>query len=478
MGAGSVAGRLGLLAWVALVASCGEDAPPASPTAPDPAARAGAARAAPSSEPASASPGARAGEAPLAAPAVPSRPPPRALTIADLGHPCGEAERSDEASAANTAALVAHGAADYATARDGFARASALAPTWSTPRFNLACALARLGDLEGAAAAIEPALLRDLPETLERLASDPDLEPLRDEERAPAFHARVERIRELHRDAVRDGLVASCGGRHGVYLRASDRFVALSTASGDYGRVDRAHERVAVIAAGIVGETETDEVFALESVTIAPFVPLRGGWASAPRSTYTVPAGDAQMADPTRIAHAFDLRSSEARFERLGCGARWCTVRDRALVPAENQAELPDGGSSAPPDGVSLAGDALTVDGAEPIALGAGHADARWHSFALDPSRRHVVVASDQLVQENGTYVVFEQSGDLHHTVFDHVDLETRVVTRLGEADEVGWTVADGEDVYTVLGHSVRRWPRFSPTRYVETGALVPHPKP
>jgi hypothetical protein len=469
---------LGLLASLALAASCGDDAPPAPPPAPGLAASGTTAPGAPESESAGASPGAAAGGAPLAARTVPSRPPPRALSIADLGHPCGEAERSDEASAANTAALVAHGAADYAAARDGFARASALAPTWSTPRFNLACALARLGDLEGAAAAIEPALLRDLPETLERLAQDPDLEPLRAEERAPAFHARVERIRELHRDAVRDGLVASCGGRYGVYLRASDRFVALSTATGDHGRVDRAHERVAVIAAGIVGESETDEVFALESVSVAPFVPLRGGWASSPRSTYSVPAGGTQMADPTELEHAFDLRGTEARFERMGCDARWCTVRGRALVPAVNQAELPAGGSSAPPAGVSLAADALTIDGAEPIALGAGHADARWHTFALDPSRRHVVVASDELVEESGTYVAFEQSGDLHHTVFDHVDLETRVVTRLGEADDVGWTVADGEDVYTVLGHSVRRWPRFSPTHYVEVGPLVPLPEP
>lgn len=456
------------MACAFVTASCGDDAAPTPP----PAAHASAGA---SSGASAAAPGATVGETVAPSPAVPSRPPLRALTLADIGHPCGEAERSDAASEANTAALVAHGAGSYEAARDGFARASALAPAWSTPRFNLACALARLGDLDGAAEAIEPALLRDLPETLERLARDPDLEPLRVEDRASGFRARVEQIRALHADALADGLPASCGLEFGVYLRASERFVALTTATGEYGSVDRAHERVAVIVAGIVSDgTEADEAFVLESVTVAPFVPLRGGWSSPASHTFRVPAGMTEMADPTQIAHAFDLRGTEARVEWAGCDARWCTVRGRALVPAESQADAPDGGSSTPPPGLSLRGDELVIDGAAAIPLGVGHAGARWHTFAVDPARRHVVVASDQLVEEGGTYVAFEQSGDLHHTVFDHVDLETRVVTRMGEGDDVGWTVGDGDDVYTVLGHSVRRWPGFSATSYVDTPGLVP----
>jgi hypothetical protein len=450
-----------------LVGACGDDAPASAP----PSVPLATSEPAPVAAPIEPAPG--------AAPVEPARPPPPPLTLASIGHPCGEATRSDEASAANTAALVAHAAGDFATARDGFARASSLAPTWSTPRFNLACAHARLGDLDAAAEALEPALLRDLPETLGRLASDPDLAALREGEPTAGFRARVEEIRALHATAMRDGLPASCREEWGVYLRASDRFVALARGTAEFGALDLGRGRVGLMRAGIVGETETDEVYVLFSLSLEPLVPLTGAWSAGSRRHFEIPAGSGAMADPAELVRWIDVSSETARFAGGECGARWCVLDARETRAAESQAPAPGPREATPPEGFALDGDRLLVPGGEPIALGAGHAEAEWHTFAIDPSRRHVVVASDDVSEDETTYVVFEQSGELHRSVFDHVDLETRTVTRLGEGEDVAWTVADGPDCYTVLGHSVRRWPGFSATRHeeLEMHGLVPQPR-
>jgi hypothetical protein len=404
------------------------------------------------------------------------------LTLDDIGRVCGPSPQLDEASAANTAALTEHEAGHYEASRDGFARAVALAPEWSIPRFNQACALARLGDLGAAAEVIEPALLRDLPAILPRLARDADLAALRE---VPTFRARVEEIRALYARAADGGLTAQCRAEWGYYLRALDRFVPLARADGGFGVIDAAHGRVAVIAAGVVGELESDEVFAVEGMEVVPFVPLTGAWEPAPSIHFEVPAGYGASSDPTELVRGIDVSAAAVRFRVGGCSQEWCVISGRDLVAADRDTAAPDPPASVPPPGYALVRDDLQVPEGDPIPLGRGHASADWHTFALDPSGRALVIASNDMVLANGTYLALEQTGDLHHTVFDHVDLRTRVVTRLGEGDSTGYVVADGDDCYTVLGAplhaggaSVRRWRAFSASEPEEITGLVPPLRP
>ena len=82
------------------------------------------------------------------------------------------------------AGLDAHRRRDFATARDRFAAAAHLDPTYANAAYDLACALARLGRPAEALPWLRRAFAL-APHRLRRLAAeDPDLDPLRGD---PAF---------------------------------------------------------------------------------------------------------------------------------------------------------------------------------------------------------------------------------------------------------------------------------------------------
>ncbi len=91
----------------------------------------------------------------------------------------------------------------------------------------------------------------------------------------------------------------------------------------------------------------------------------------------------------------------------------------------------------------------LTRPTGAPIDLGRGHGVAQWHSFALNPAGTRLLVASEHELEE-AEEVAFEYAVQPHHTVFDHVNLETGVVTRLGRSEQPGYVMAHGEDAYLV----------------------------
>lgn len=109
--------------------------------------------------------------------------------------------------------LRAHAAGDYEASRATFAEVLERAPDYHAARYDLACALARLGREAEAREAIERTLAADLPTFLPKALADEDLAPLGDhiERFGGAMEAR-------YREASRDGdeLVAFGreGGRH------------------------------------------------------------------------------------------------------------------------------------------------------------------------------------------------------------------------------------------------------------------------
>lgn len=93
------------------------------------------------------------------------------------------------AEAFNVGGLVRHGAGDFAASSASFAQAVVADPSYLAARFNYACALARLGqrvaaiDEIGAIASAGPLARR----WLRRVATDPDLASIRDDEHTGPF---------------------------------------------------------------------------------------------------------------------------------------------------------------------------------------------------------------------------------------------------------------------------------------------------
>ncbi len=170
-----------------------------------------------------------------------------------------------EADAANRAALERHRAGDYSGARAGFEEALAAAPEFALARYNLACALSRLGETEGAAAQLETLLTADLTHYRRRLDDDPDLEALRRSPHLARLHAHIDALLPRWRDAVARGVPAVAWRaaaraeagkararqlvRAGVLVPETHRFVPLGprTPGAISALVDPAHERVVVV---------------------------------------------------------------------------------------------------------------------------------------------------------------------------------------------------------------------------------------
>src|SRR4029079_16362530 len=101
----------------------------------------------------------------------------------------------------NSEAFRAHRAGDLAASHDGFARAVEMNPDHDLARYNLACALSRLGDLDEARQELSTVLHRDLRRFQGRWRgerADPDLDALPGSEHAAALDALVERLRAAY----------------------------------------------------------------------------------------------------------------------------------------------------------------------------------------------------------------------------------------------------------------------------------------
>ena len=195
-------------------------------------------------------------EAPTAEPA-PSTPddetPPEAPAPAlrtDLGWTTLPPIPSAAARNANRAALRHHRHGDFERARDGFRQALEATPSHSPARFNLACALTKLGALEEAKAEMETLLLEDLPTFGPRYAADEDLAALRDSGTLDAFVELIERsyaaVMEAgpslvyHTEERTDPDGYEGYGRNvmqaGVWLHDSHRFVPMGPRVSSTGR--------------------------------------------------------------------------------------------------------------------------------------------------------------------------------------------------------------------------------------------------
>ncbi len=133
-----------------------------------------------------------------------------AVPLSAIGY-ASAPEISGKARTKNRAALKLHRAKDYLRSRAGFEEALELSPDHDMARFNLACALTRLGKLEEARTELKTVLHRDLFRFQGRwrgARADSDLEGLRTSTHAAELDALVDELRDTYETAHDRGVAA------------------------------------------------------------------------------------------------------------------------------------------------------------------------------------------------------------------------------------------------------------------------------
>ena len=141
---------------------------------------------------------------------------------------------------ANDVAYAKHTKEDFAGSKAGFADAVARAPDFVLARYNLACALARLGELRASREELERVLAADLVTFRARIDTDADLASLRSSPEMATLRARLTVLQSAFSLAWREGVESlvwrgHVEGNHvdtkllrvGVYLGDQRRFVPL-----------------------------------------------------------------------------------------------------------------------------------------------------------------------------------------------------------------------------------------------------------
>lgn len=377
---------------------------------------------------------------------------------APLGHAAIPERPSDAARRANANGLTAHRAADYEASSGKFAEAVKLASGYDLARYNLACALGRLGRHAEAATELEALLRRDLPSYAPRLAEDPDLETLRAAPEGAKLVELAAALRPAWAAAVRTGIpvVARVSGRWqaGVYVLDERRFLPVAPWSGKTisAGTDPA-ARHAYLVEGRVDWGDCSEyleatvrVFSVETFAEVAVVPV-------PKRAYmlelaldpaglTLRWGDLVEYRPTgwkRVVFGEEAAPAETE-EPAG---QVFTVDPRGTMLA-----------APAPAGLELQGNNVVLpDRAEPLALGRGHAASANHVLLPSSDGRRLLVVSTNSSCEYGI------DGGVRHFV-DLVDVPQGTYRRLSEGDGAGYGRFDAQGgLLLQTGGALRRWP-------------------
>lgn len=409
---------------------CPDASPPAAPPPPD-------------------APAANTERSAEAGPALPPGEPPGHARLPELP--------SDAARRHNANGLEAHRAGDYARSAQRFAGAVKAAPGYDLARYNLACALARLGRHAEAAAELETLLRRDLPSHAPRLAVDPDLESLRAAPEGLRLNDLVPALRAAWRSAVASGIpvVAPVAGawQAGAYRLAEKRFLPVTPWNGKSigAGIDPAAGHAFVLEGKVDwdGYSEyfeaTVRVYSVATFEEVAVVPVPG-------RAYRIEVA----LDPAGVS--FDWGDQDEHrmtgWKRVafgGGGEPASAERPQGLVfgidPHGTTLEVPS------PPGVELKGNRAVLPGrAEPVGLGPGHAAADLHALSVSPDGRWLAVVSSRSSCDYG------DEGEIHHFI-DLVDVPAGTVRRLSEGEGAGYArFDDAGGLLVQTGTTLRRW--------------------
>ena len=393
----------------------------------------------------------------------------------------------------NGRALKLHRAGDYAGARDGFAAALRLSPDHDLARYNLACALARLGEIDAARDELSTLLHRDLLRFQGRWRgpeADADLEALRTSKHAPELDALVGSLRTAYAAAHDRGIPAYLyafapngvrltdddqeiltGGTSelvaGAWLHDAKRFVPLARGE-DVALLDLPRRRVLV----------ADTLLELGHCEKALGFPTIAWLSTDPDPTKAVHASVRLDEKAVGVAATLDVLFPLLDFSMGWVGdhaaltAHWddangvgshihLTLASDGTLARVKEAHafegtwlhhIPEGARfhAALPAGYTMQRRALTVPGrADPIEL-----DGLYDDLFAAPGPSSVALA---------LYTRFDDESDgldaLNDTTIDRIELATGTTQRLVRGDGAAWVVVgpDGA-VYADAGGQTQRW--------------------
>lgn len=374
---------------------------------------------------------------------------------------------SKAARAHNRAALKLHRKGEYEASRDGFAKATELSPDHDMARFNLACALAKLGELEAARAELSTLLHRDLLRFQERwrgAKADTDLDTLRESKHAPEVDALVQRLRDAYDEAHDHGIPAYLYARPpvpaetdfaggvvtrgsssliaGAWLHDAKRFVPL-VRGGTATLLDLPRRR-ALRANVSLAEQHCDyAVYAKEellSTSPDPAVQPEGEMR---------PPKDASADDDEYYGEPTSAVLTFASYDPL-------TPEGGSASPVHVAIDLTaEGGRfyAAAPPGYALSRRTLTVPGrADAIKL-----DGLYQQiFVPAAAEAPVLVLQRRFEVDTDSY----DYDSIYDSTVTRVDVATGKTERLAHGDGNAWVViAPDDSVFIELEGKTQRWP-------------------
>lgn len=401
---------------------------------------------------------------------------------------------------ANREGLRRHADGDYEASLAAFEKAIAAQPEHDMARFNLACALGRLGRHAEATEALVEVLTRDPVRFRVRVRDDEDLDSLR---RSPEWKSVEDHLRRvsLALDRAFDRGVPSMFFEHtrphagvgvpqqggtrdlvlGLYLHDSRRFVPLSR-GGAAAWVDAERRRVVRIDS-TVWEGVVHSMWRSSTLSVTSIDATRDFSITADLEKDGPPA----LGVPDLMKDA-DNTGFELSFiavptgEGLWLELEWHTqggepYEERTKLELTT-AGLHRTGREMPAQGVRIA---FMYEGAvlydplpaghsvdrrvyrapgltAPVKLSRGHAHARWQSAVLTTDGRFAIVTS--IEQREGPRFEDSGFGILRHAV-DRVDLSTGDAFTLAEGRGTARTViAPDGSIYVQGGDETQRWSR------------------
>jgi len=445
-------------------------------------------------------------EAPVPAPIFAGAPETAELARADVARPAEaptpaglDVGMTARPSIGNTArkqnreGLAHHRAGDFEQAQASFAKAIAASSDHDFARYNLACALARLGRVDDAIAELDTVLARDPRRFVARIRGDADLEAVR---KSPAWSALDRRLDAALRGfeaAIERGVPASfysysrpmehedrpqSGGTKelivGLYLHSSGRFVPLLH-DGEFALADREHRRIVRIVGGLcegvshsVGRDVVVEVERFDAIDPAPQrVDLdREGPAAVGEPTIDEIQGHCLFPERTVLVSTstglwLDLHwQGSERMEHRALSLGKSGLVPATAAPAGPRFDLTVDGvvvwDPAPP-GHQLHGHRYRPPGATTdAALGRGHSKPRWQSLVATPDGTSVVVTT--IEHWDGPDIGETGRGILRHAI-SRIELDDLRVTELARGPGTARTVIgpDGA-LYLDDGMRTQRW--------------------
>lgn len=397
------------------------------------------------------------------------------VSLDEIGWEVVPPEPPDRAFRANTLGWQRHLKGDWAGSRPHFQEAISIVSEYDLARYNLACALSRLDQLDESLEQLTYVLVRDLPRFKRSVLEDQDLGNLRRSHLNKELERRIDLLEDVWAQAMQVGtpaiawrersttMISEVQGkqgqlvRPGVWVHKTKRFVpAMEIIEGAFsGLVDVEKQQAMIVVA--TPTVDLPPLFEGVQLLVTPLSPA----GEAPRKADLVIDNLA-----TIEIHAVD---NGVRVRANSTKSHWRELRASGLVRSENQTTPdrpvlrmnPDGSLLVAyhPEGWSHKGRSVFMPGGQEIVMQQGHSVATQHSLVFNQDKSHaVMVAMRMRCSDEGPV--------LRHWI-DRLDLGVGTAEALANTEGPAAAVygRDGA-LYLQIGTETIRYATPTATRY------------